>query len=93
MIYVSLFLGFLAWGLEAAAIFVKRRGTKALLVGSGFISCCLCALSPLVVIRAEVNQGDFSAVEDIINGLIFGVVIMMGITLILALIALRRLGR
>lgn len=93
MIYVILFLGFLAWGLEAAAVFVKRRGAKAVLVGTGFLSCCLCALSPLLVIRAEVNAGDLAAVEDEINGWIFGVVIMMGITLIMAWIALGRLSR
>ena len=93
MIYVILFLGFLAWGLEAAAVFVKRRGAKAVLVGAGFLSCCLCALSPLLVIRAEVNAGDLAAVEDEINGWIFGVIVMMGITLILAWIALRRLSR
>ena len=93
MIYTLLFLGFLAWGLEAAAVFVKRRGTKALLVGGGFLSCCLCALGPLFAIRAEVNRGDFAAVEDEINGFIFGVIIMIGITLLLAFIALRKLGR
>lgn len=93
MIYVILFLGFLAWGLEAAAVFVKQRGTKALLVGAGFLSCCLCALSPLYMIRAEVNDGDFAAIEDTINGFILGVIVMMGVTLLLALTALRKLGR
>lgn len=93
MIYVILFLGFLAWGLETAAVFVKRRGAKAVLVGTGFLSCCLCALSPLLVIRAEVNAGRFANIEDTINGWVFGVVIMMGITLILAWIALGRLSR
>lgn len=91
--YVSLFLGFLAWGLEAAAGLVKRRGIRAFLVGSGFFSCCLCALRPLFLIRAEVNAGDFAAIEDTINRFVFGVIIMMGITLLLAWIALRKLGR
>lgn len=91
--YVILFFGFLAWGLEAAAVFVKRRGTKAFLVGTGFLSCCLCALSPLLVIRAEVDAGRFGNIEDTINGWIFGVIIMMGITLLLACVALRRLSR
>lgn len=93
MIYTLLFLGFLAWGLEAAAVFVKRRGTKALLVGGGFLSCCLCALGPLFAIRAEVDRGDFAAIADEITGFIFGVIVMMGITLLLAFIALRKLGR
>lgn len=93
MVYTLLFLGFLAWSLEAAAVFVKRRGTKALLVGGGFLSCCLCALGPLFAIRAEANRGDFSAIEDTIIGWIFGVIIMMVITLILALIALRKLSK
>ena len=93
MIYVILFLGFLAWGLEAAAVFVKQRGAKALLAGTGFLSCCLCALSPLLVIRAEVSAGRFGNIEDTINGWIFGVIIMMGITLLLACVALRRLSR
>lgn len=93
MMYVILFLGFLAWGLEAAAVFVRQRGLKAFLVGAGFLSCCLCALSPLLMIRGEVSARDFAAVEDEINGWIFGVTVMMGITLILAWIALRRLSR
>ena len=93
MIYVILLLGLLAWGLEAAAVFVKLRKPKAFLVGSGFLSCCLCALSPLYMIRAEVNDKDFGAIEDTINGFIFGVIVMMGVTLLLGLIALRKLGR
>lgn len=63
------------------------------MVGAGFLSCCLCALGPLLAIRAEVNAGDTAAVEDEINGFIFGVVVMMGITLVLVGIALKRLGR
>lgn len=93
MIYASLFLGILAWALEAAAVIVKRRRAKALLVGGGFLSCCLSALCPLFMILAEVNAGDTGAVEDEIRGFIFGVVIMMGLTLILAFIALRTLSR
>lgn len=93
MIYALLFFGFLAWGLEAAAVFVKRRGAKALLVGSGFLSCCLCALGPLFVIRAEANKGDFAAIADENIGWIFGVTVMMGITLALAFTALKRLSR
>lgn len=91
--YVSLFFGFLAWGLEAAAVLVKRRGMRAFLVGSGFFSCCLCALSPLFMIRSGLNAGYLATIEDTINGFLFGVIIMMGITLLLAWIALRKLGR
>lgn len=93
MIYVLLFLGFLAWGLEAAAVFVKRRGTKALLVGGGFLSCCFCALGPLFVIRSEVNKGDFAAIADENIGWILGVTVMMGITMVLAFAALKKLSR
>ena len=47
----------------------------------------------LFLVRTEVNAGDLAAVEDEINGWIFGVTVMMGITLILAWIALGRLSR
>ena len=48
---------------------------------------------PIFVLRAYVNAGHFGDIEDTVNGFLFGVVVMMGITLILAIVALRRLGR
>lgn len=93
MIYVSLLTGFLAWALAAVAIIVKQRRMKAFFVAGSFLSCCISALCPLLMILSEVNAGDTAAVEDEIRGFIFGVVIMMGVTLVLTFIALKRLSR
>lgn len=93
IIFVSLLFGFAAWALEAAAILVRRRRTKTFFVGGGFFSCCISALCPLFMMLSEVNAGDTAAVEDEIGGFIFGVVIMMGVTLVLTFIALVRLSR
>lgn len=93
MIYVSLLTGFLAWALAAVAIIARERRIKARLVAGGFLSCCISALCPLLMIMGEVNAGDTAAVEDEIRGFIFGVVIMMGVTLVLTFIALKRLSR
>lgn len=93
MIFFSLFFGFLAWGLAIAAIAVRKRRRGAVLVAGSFFSCCISALCPLFMILNEVNKGDFAAVEDEIRGFIFGVAFMMGLTLALTFIALKRLGR
>lgn len=92
MVYLSLALGFLSWGLAVAAIAVRKRRVAAALIAGSFLACCACGVCPLVGLMNWINAGDFSSVEDCIRGLLLGYSVMAVVALGLNFVALRQLG-
>lgn len=81
----SLILGFLAWGLAIGAI----RGNLHLLIGS-FAACAISLLFQLRDFAYHVRLENWSAIMDTIHASVLCSEIMLGVTVILAVIAIVR---
>lgn len=83
---VSLIFGFLAWGLAVFA--AKERSETAICVTGSFICCCISAASQLFELKGRAFRGDYIGIEDTIDAVIFGVIVMMVVTVLLNFMAL-----
>lgn len=82
----SLLFGFAAWGLAIAAL--KKSNHCSLFVGISFVACCISAVCGFFELRDRVGVRDWSGIEDTINSVIGGIIIMMVVTVVLDLLAL-----
>lgn len=84
----SLALGFSAWIIALAA---NQRGKhREVLIFSSFGCTCAALLLQFLEIKRRAELGDWPAIEDTIEGVIFGAVVLIGVTLVLNLVALIR---
>lgn len=82
---LSLALGFLSWGLGLAAVIRRSR-----VVSFGSFTLCAGALVlQLLELRRLIRLGDWSALMDTINAVIFAAAVLMAVTTALNAIALR----
>ncbi len=84
---LSLGLGFLSWGLGAAAV-VKKGGPW--LVFSSMGACCGALLVQLLEVRNRAERMDASAIYDTIGAVVFAAVTLITVTVVLNIIALVR---
>lgn len=85
MLLYSLIFGLAAWVLACLA--AKKEHTAVLVSGS-FICCCVSAVVEFIDIKGRVFRGDIIGVEDTIEAVIFGVILMMVVTVLLNFMAL-----
>ena len=90
MILYSLLFGFAAWGLAAAANALREKRSGPALVFTSFLCASVSAVWQFFEIQKRAFAGDFAAIEDTIRGIIFGVVVMLVVTLMLNGLALLR---
>lgn len=90
MILYSLLFGLAAWGFGAVAIVSRKKRSGSILSFASFLCASVSAVWPLFEIQKRVYGGDYAAVEDTIRGIIFGVVVMLSVTLVLNGLALPR---
>ncbi len=84
----SLTLGLLAWGFGTAAIKSKKDPYSY-----SVISFSLCAVSlcfQFIQFENLLEIRDFAAIDDTIEGVIFGAGVLIGITIVLNVIAILR---
>ena len=82
----SLALGLAAWVLAAAALFRKSPWLPY-----GSFTCCAAALTTqFLEIRRRCLLGDFSAIDDTIEGILFAALSLTIVTLLLNAVALMR---
>ena len=93
MIFYSLLFGFAAWGLGAAAIALRKRRSGSGLVFASFLCASVSAVWQFFEIQKRAYAGDWAAIEDTIRGIIFGVVVMLAVTLVLNGLALMGKGK
>ena len=85
MLLVSLPFGLLAWTLACLA--AKKEHTAVLVAGS-FTCCCISAVSELFDVKGRAFCGVYIGIEDTIDAVIFGVIVMMVVTVLLNFMAL-----
>lgn len=86
MLLISFPFGLLAWGLAAFA--AREHSKTAICVTGSFICCCISAVSEFFDLRGRAFRGDYIGIEDTIDAVIFGVIVMMVVTVLLNFMAL-----
>lgn len=87
MLLYSLLFGLAAWALALVAI-KKPKHLTALVTGS-FGASFISAAWQFFEIQKRALSGDFGGITDTIGAVIFGVLVMMAVTLLLNFLALR----
>lgn len=86
MLLYSLIFGLLAWALAIAAI---KYNKKTLLITGSFLCCSVSAVWQFFEIRRRAMGGDFGGIIDTIDITVFGIIVMISVTLLLNFLALR----
>ena len=86
---VSIILGICAWLFAGFAIATSRTATAHKNTLISFSLCVISILFQLFEINRRVLLGDFSAIEDTIQAVIIASVVLIAVTVILNVIALK----
>lgn len=89
----SLILGILAWGFAVATIKSNKQLTAYRCSVISFGLCVTALFFQFVQIGNLAKIRDFSAIDDTIEGVIFGASVLIGVTIILNVIAIIRAMR
>ena len=89
MIWLSLALGLMAWTFAMLAN-VKKC---CCWMYSSFSVCLVAALLPFYELRGRLYAGDYGGAEDIIGGILFGEIVLIGVTILINTIALYRMRK
>ena len=90
MYLMSLLLGTISWILGGLAIKSKGNRNSHGFAGLSLSACILALFLQFIQIQKLVVKGDYAAIEDTIEGVIFGAVVLIVITLALNIIAFVR---
>ncbi len=85
-LFHSLFFGFLAWLIASLGIANVIKKPPATLFLS-FTSCAVSVIYELVDIKHRANMGDTGGILDTIDSVIFGLVVMLAVTIVLNMLA------
>ncbi len=66
----------------------REHSKTAICVAGSFICCCISAVSELFDVKGRAFCGDYIGIEDTIDAVIFGVIVMMVVTVLLNFMAL-----
>ena len=91
--YGSLLLGFAAWVLAYFAIVCEKKKNAYCFSISSFSSCAISLLGQLLEVGNRVGQSDFSAIADTIRAIIIAACVMVIVTIVLNVVALRRMDK
>ncbi len=86
----SLIFGISAWTIALLAIISKCTHTSHRLTVSSFSLCALTVLLQLFEVNNRVRTNDFSAIADTIRAVVIASCVLIGITIILNAVALRK---
>nr|MBQ8244863.1 hypothetical protein [Oscillospiraceae bacterium] len=89
MILFSLILGIGAW---VFAVLAGVKKSTAWMYAS-FCACLVAALLPFYELRRYLYSGDYGGAEDIIGGILFGELTLIGVTILLNAAALFRIRK
>lgn len=87
MVWVSLLLGLAAW---TFAVIANAKKCSVWMYAS-FTTCLVAAVLPFYELRSRLYGGDYGGAEDIIGGILFGELVLIGVTILINAIALYRI--
>ena len=91
--YGSLLSGVIAWIIGYIAIKCEKQKMAYCFSVSSFSSCAISLLGQILEVGNRVNQNDFSAIADTIRAIIIASCIMVIVTIVLNVVALRRIDK
>lgn len=88
-VWLSLLIGFVAWGFGWLAYVRKSAGWMF----ASFSLCCVAAVLPFYEIQWRFDVNDVSGAMDVIGGIIFGEIVLVAVTILINAAALYRMKK